>query len=529
MDAAPSAAVDASMLIRNTAANLSGQLLYPLLALVLVPFYVRHLGIEGYGLIGLLALSVSLLGVFSRGLGTALQREFGRRNGTPAADTLRTLLRSVEVLYWALAATIAAGLGLLSLTIGPEWIHTQTFSRDTVRMCLLLLAVRVALAFPHSVYQSAFLGLQRQVLGNALNAGVALTSAAGGIAAVLLFHSVVGFYVSECLNAAIHLVILRTVAFRIVPGKPPRFDPAEVRALLGISMALMWTNGIGLLITNLDRLAVTAVLPVASLGVYTVAVMGARLVSLLYNPYLQAVYPQTCQVALHGSVEDQTRDLLRSAAVLAVVAAACGLPLSLFSAEILTLWVRDADMVRAGAPAMAIYVIGSLAVAFAAVFYQWQTATGRTGFAVRFNTIALVWFPILLWVMVSRAGLRGAALTWGVYGVAVWAGSVLATFTPGALPVDARGTYIRLMLISLAPAAVLTAVARAAADAWFADWVWGRVACAAAAGLLSGLWALWYVMPGGRIDAAWRGTLDSPRRAPGLLRRTLLTIPTSDL
>jgi O-antigen/teichoic acid export membrane protein len=503
------------MLIRNTAANLSGQLLYPVLALVMVPFYVRHLGVEGYGLIGLLALSVSLLGVFSRGLGTATQREFGRRSGTPAAATLRRLLRSLEVLYWAIGGALTVALSALALTVGPRWIQAQAFPPQTVRICLVLLAVRVSLAFPHSVYQSAFLGLQRQVLGNALNAAIALTSAAGGIVAVLVFHSLIAFYVSECVNAAVHLLILRTVAFRILPDAPAYVDRAEIRGLLGISVALIWTNGIGMLITNLDRLAVTAVLPVASLGVYTIAVMGGRLVSLLYNPYLQAVYPQTCQVALQGSAEDQTRDLLRNAAVLAVVTAGCGLPLSVFSAEVLTLWVRDKEMVVSGAPAMAIYVIGSLAVAFAAVFYQWQTATGRTGFAVRFNTIALFWFPALLWALVSRLGLPGAAMTWAVYGLAVWVGSVLATFRPGALPVRARATYVRLILISLVPAALLTAAARASADAWFADSLWGRVACAMAAALLSGLWALWVVIPRGGIDAAWLGRLYSPRPDPG--------------
>ncbi|HXG70637.1 MAG TPA: oligosaccharide flippase family protein [Gemmatimonadaceae bacterium] len=506
------------MLIRNTAANLSGQLLYPLLALVLVPVYVRHLGVEGYGLIGLLALSVSLLGVFSRGLGTAIQREFGRRNGTPAAASLRRFLRSVEVLYWALGAALAVALGLVAQTVGPRWIRTEAFSSETVRICLLWLAVRVSLAFPHSVYQSAFLGLQRQVLGNVLNAAIALTSAAGGLVAVLVFDSVIAFYISECVNAAVHLIILRTVAFRILPDGPAQFDRGEVRALLRISLALIWTNGIGLLITNLDRLAVTAVLPLASLGAYTVAVMGGRLVTLLYNPYLQAVYPQTCHVALHGTIQDQTRDLLRSAAVLAVLAAACGFPLSVFSAEILTLWVRDAGMVRTGAPAMAIYVIGSLSVAFAAVFYQWQTATGRTGFAVRFNTIALFWFPPLLWTLVSLAGLQGAALTWAVYGLAAWIGNVLATFRPGALPVQTRGPYLRLMFTALMPAVLLTAAARAVADAWFADALWGRIACALTAGLLSGLWALWFIVPRGGIDETWRGRLDSPRAYPDFFR-----------
>jgi hypothetical protein len=149
------------------------------------------------------------------------------------------------------------------------------------------------------------------------------------------------------------------------------------------------------------------------------------------------------------------------------------------------------------------------------VFYQWQTATGRTGFAVRFNTIALFWFPGLLWALVSRTGLLGAAMTWAVYGVAVWIGSVLATFRTGALPVRARATYSWLMLICLVPAALFTAAARVAADVWFSEALWGRVACALTAGLLSGVWALWFVIPRGGIDAAWFGRLSSPRAHPG--------------
>ena len=57
-------------MIRTTVANFAGRLLYPLLALALVPFYLRHVGIECYGLIGLIAMFVSVLGVFSKGLGS---------------------------------------------------------------------------------------------------------------------------------------------------------------------------------------------------------------------------------------------------------------------------------------------------------------------------------------------------------------------------------------------------------------------------------------------------------------------------
>jgi O-antigen/teichoic acid export membrane protein len=482
------------MLIRNTAANLAGQLLYPVLALVLVPFYLRHLGLEGYGLIGVASLIVSLLSVLSRGLGSALQREIGRRHAPHDALTLRRLVHSIEVWYWALGGFLAIVLGVVSVTLGPRWVKTGALPPQTVSACLLLLAIRVSVAFPHSVYQSVFIGTERQVLGNMLNAALALTSATCGVLAVLLFDSVVAFYASETITAAAYVVILRSFAFRVLPVAPAPFDPAEIRGLLRISVALMWTSGVGLLLSSLDRLVVSTVLPVAALGIYTVAVMGGRFVMLFFNPFLQAAYPRMCQLARSGSPDDQASELVRNTAVISVAAAGIGVPLSGFAPEVLTLWVRDATVVRSGALVTSIYVIGSLLIAFASVCYQWQTAIGRTDIAVKFNAAAVVWFPVVLWVLVARQGLVGAAIAWVIYGGLAWGTNLFATFGRGALPIAALREYLRLSAVALAPAVLCTIAGRVAANMWFPDALWLRAGCGALAGACSGIVALLIVL-----------------------------------
>lgn len=478
------------MLIRNTAANLAGQLLYPILALVLVPFYVQRLGLEGYGLIGLLTLTVSLLSVFTRGAGSALQREIGRRTGSEDAATLRRLLRSFEVFYWILGGVMAAALAAAALTAGPRWIRTEHLSPAIVTACLVLLAIRAALAIAQSVYQAVFVGTERQVLGSTLNAAAALVSAAAGVVAILSFRSVVAFYAAEVATAAVFLMTLRRYAWRTLPDAPAAFEGREIRNLLGISLALIWTSGVGLLITNLDRLVVSAALPVSALAVYTVAVMGGRLVQLVFNPFLQAAYPRMCRVARSESSEEQVRDLLRNAAVMVVGAAAVALPLAAFAGEVLAVWVRDPHVVREGAPVLAVYSFGSLLIALASVFYQWQTATGRTGVAVTFNAIALLWFPPLLWALVARTGLVGAAIAWAIYAALTWITTLVSTFRQGRLPQSGLQQYLRLTAAGLAPAIAATLVFRVVASTWFPEDLWIRTACAALAGASGGAAAL---------------------------------------
>ncbi|MBA3295369.1 MAG: oligosaccharide flippase family protein [Acidobacteria bacterium] len=483
------------MVIRNTAANLAGQLVYPVLALVLVPFYIRHLGLEGYGLIGLMALVVSLLSVFSRGLGGALQREISARLASGDESSLRRLLRSLEVPYWVAAGLIVVVLAGLALTTGSRWVKTEILTPREVTICLILLACRVALAFPHSVYQSVLMGTERQVRGSLLNAALALTSAAGGIFVTLVFGTVTAFYASEAITAGIYLLVYRHVAFSVLPSAPARFDVGEIRSVIGISLALMWTSGIGLLLSTLDRLFVSALLPMTSLAVYTIAVMGARVVTLFYNPFLQAAYPQMCRLVRTGSADEQARDLARNSSVVLLIAAAIGVPLCGFAPEVLALWVGDAAVVRAGAPVLSVYVAGSLLIGLASVMYQWQTATGRTAVAVLFNAAALVWFPIALAALISGGGLPGAAVAWAAYGGLAWVTNLFTTFGHNALPVRYLHASLKMTVLALAPAVLLTIGARLAADAWFSDLLWARTMCGVAAGFCGAVAAIVVVRP----------------------------------
>jgi O-antigen/teichoic acid export membrane protein len=417
----------------------------------------------------------------------------------------------MEVVYWTLGAALAVVLGWVALTSGPRWVQTETIPTATIALCLVLLSVRVAMSFPHSVYQSVFIGTERQVLGSALNACLALTSAAGAVIAVLVFRSVAAVFASEAIVAALYLAIFRVYAFRILPPGESRVQLSETRGLAGISVALMWTSGVGLILSSLDRVFVSATLPVASLAIYTVAVMGGRIITLFVNPVLQAVYPGMCRVSSGGSIEQQGQHLLHTAAMILLVAAGIGIPLCGFTREALALWVKDQSIVGPGAPIMAVYLVGSMLIALASVFYQWQTATGHTGPAVKFNALALLWFPLALWMLVSRFGLLGAALSWTIYGALAWITTLAATFGPRRLPSPVMHAYFRSGLVAVVPAVLCTMAARIAANTWFADSVVGRAACGVTAAMIAAGVAAVVLLPHLR-----HGTAQSVQASPAL-------------
>ena len=110
------------MLKRNLIANYLGQGWAALMGLAFIPLYIKYLGIEAYGLIGLFALLQAWLSLLDMGMTPTLGREMAR------FTFLALLLTQVDKIlfskllslsgygYYSLAATVAAALFML---IGP--------------------------------------------------------------------------------------------------------------------------------------------------------------------------------------------------------------------------------------------------------------------------------------------------------------------------------------------------------------------------------------------------------------------------
>src|SRR5690242_972555 len=86
-------------------ANVAGTFWQALVALVFIPLYIKYLGIESYGLIGIFATLQGISALLDVGLGDTLTREMARLSVLPGKEQeTRDLVRTLETVYWAIAA-----------------------------------------------------------------------------------------------------------------------------------------------------------------------------------------------------------------------------------------------------------------------------------------------------------------------------------------------------------------------------------------------------------------------------------------
>src|SRR5450631_2625541 len=92
----------------NIAANLVGKIWSALIAILLIPLYIKYLGIESYGLVGFYGTLIGSMMLLNLGLSTTINRELAKFKSTNGkSKSVRDLTFSLEIIYWAIGIFIS--------------------------------------------------------------------------------------------------------------------------------------------------------------------------------------------------------------------------------------------------------------------------------------------------------------------------------------------------------------------------------------------------------------------------------------
>jgi O-antigen/teichoic acid export membrane protein len=412
----------ATSIKRNIAANYVGQLYMTLAGLLVVPLYIRYMGAEAYGLVGFHAMLQSWFLLLDVGLSPTLARETARfRGGATSAQTLRRLLRALELLFFVIGVAGAALVMAFAPLIATRWLNAAQLPVEEVQRALLLAGPTIALRWVCGVYRSVINGFEAIVWLNAANALVA-TLRFVAVILVLAYVSATptAFFGYQLCVAALELALLSARAYQLLPPaqRVLRSSDGEARAkerlkpLLKFSLAIAVSNSAWVITTQSDKLLLSKILSLSEYGYFTIALLTASAVSLINSPINSALLPRLSKLAAESN-QGALLQLYRSASQLtAVITAATGLTLICFAEPILLLWTDDPTLAHHAAPLLSLYALGNIFLAFNAFPYFLQYAHGRL-------KLHLVGSAVFLCVLISCVvgltftyGIRGAGYAW---------------------------------------------------------------------------------------------------------------------
>jgi O-antigen/teichoic acid export membrane protein len=405
-----------SRLTVNILANLAGQGWSVIISLLVIPLYIKFLGIEAYGLIGFYALLQALAQILDLGLSPTMNREMARYADRPErAGEARDLVRTLEVGYWAIGVGIGAGLIMAAPWIAHRWLKISAMSAGDIQHALTLMGVLVALQWPTSLYGSGLRGLQKQLMVNTVT--ISMSALTSGGAVLILWRvspTITAFFTWQVFTATIQVAIITLLLWRSLPpsSRAPHMDLRLVQHVWRFAAGMEGLGLSSIVLTQLDKVILSKLLSLETFGYYTVAGVLGRSLYVVITPVFEAFFPRFSALVAAGDEGVLKRVYHRGSQLMASLVIPAGAVVSLFSYPILLLWTGNADTARNGAPIASMLVIGTVLNGLMNLPYALQLAYGWTGLGLSINSFFIVAVVPTLVYATLHYGAVGAAAVW---------------------------------------------------------------------------------------------------------------------
>lgn len=406
------------MVGKNLIANLFSNVWGVISIFIFVPFYIKFLGIEAYGLVGFYATLIGFLSLADLGFSATLKREFARMSARPSSDQeIRETLRTYEVLYVLISLFISIIIWFSAPLIAEHWLNAKAISPNEITLALRLMGVSIALQLPSGLFIGGLMGLQRQVLANSLNIGIGILRGFGAVLVLwLITPSIFAFFAWQLISNVAYLLIVRSNLWRIISidktNRKVTFSWQVIRSTGRFSLGMASISLIGVLLSQSDKLIVSKFVSLEMFSYYSIASSLASLPIIVVGALGTAVFPRFVELVTlsnHGQMEKIYKTSSEIAGIILIPA---GLVLIFFCGEFIFAWTGS-NLIADQAKVTAVLLLGGQILQSTSVVpYNLAIAHGSFRFSQKIGVYAVLLIIPLLIFLTTRYGIVGAGMSW---------------------------------------------------------------------------------------------------------------------
>lgn len=399
-------------------ASYFSQIYVTIIGIVMVPVYVRYMGVEAYGLVGFFATLQALFQLLDVGLTPTMARETARfTGGATDAQNLRRLLRAMEGVFVIVAVLGGAGVWAGADIITYNWLKVQQLPMAEVQNAIKLIAVVIALRWVCGLYRSIISGFENLIWLSGFN----IIIATARFALVIPFFIFVGtspsqFFCYQLAIAVIELALMIIQTYRLMPKVPLGADMQwkwePLHEVLAFSLKVAFTGSVWVVVTQTDKLILSSLLTLSDYAYFSLAVLVASGVGIISGPISNAILPRMSKLVAEGNNSNLINLYRGTTRLIGVIAIPVALLLAYFSEQVLWTWTGNATIAHKAAPVLSLYALGNGLLTLSAFPYYLQFSKGD----LKLHVIGSICFagilvPALI-VSTLQYGAIGAGWAW---------------------------------------------------------------------------------------------------------------------
>jgi len=395
----------------NIIANYAGRAWSFLSAFIFVPFYLRFLGSEAYGIVGFYTVVLGFLAFADAGLTATLNREFARSDRTLLYKA--NLLVTVETIYICICFIIIISIWIFAPLIASRWLSSGSIASHDIIFFVRLISIGVAFQLISSLYQGGLMGLQKQVLANSILIGYGVMRSGIILIPLYFFPALTTYFSWQIGITIIYFFVLRVIVKKEVKTeKKAAFSKSILTDIWHFAAGMFALSILSSILIQADKLVVSNLFSLSEFGFYTLASTFSQIPLMLVTPIGLAVLPKFTQQISIGNQIDVIILFRKTTYLVVAIASFIAFFLAAYAPDILLLWTHNIDVMNNVSQVARILCVGTLFQAAQLMVYYLAIANGYTKINILLGILSVIFFVPALYILITYLGIIGAGIPW---------------------------------------------------------------------------------------------------------------------
>ena len=234
-----------------------------------------------------------------------------------------------------------------------------------------------------------------------------------------------------------------------------KIDRKILKKVWRFAMGMMLISFISALNTQMDKILISKLLPISSLGHYMLAVSVTTGILVLVSPIATAILPRFTAQYSSGKNNEAILLFSKASIFVSIVVFTVMSNMIFFSKEILWAWTGDMDLSIQASVALPYLAIAMSMLALQFLPFHIAIANGYTKLNNQMGVLTLIFIIPIHWILIPRWGVIGAALTFLITQLLSWFIYVYY-INKKFLKVKISDIYLKQMLVPLVLTIVIT-------------------------------------------------------------------------
>lgn len=397
---------------RNAALNLLGQGLPLVAGLITIPLLIDALGTDRFGILALGWTIVGYFSLFDLGFSRAMTHLISRALARGDAGEVSRI--------YATGLYCMAAFGVLLAIAGvfaAPWLTGTLFQIDAdlqqeALHTFYVMAVAIPVVVLCTGAAAPLEATQRFDLVLMVRAPLGILNFVGPLIAVYWRNDLVVVLLVLLFARLAALVAYGYLAASILPkgSHAAGFDAAVVPRLFQFGAWMTVANIVAPMMLYSDRLMIASMLSMAAVAYYATPFDIVYRLAIIPNAIVGVLFPAFS--ALNRSNRDEARRLFwRGSKATFLIMFTLVLPIVILAEDLLTLWLGS-EFARESTIVLQLIAVAMLVNGTARVGTSFIQGSGRPDVSAKLLLLQLPAYLALLWVLLERFGLAGAALAW---------------------------------------------------------------------------------------------------------------------